>query len=163
MTESDEFFMQQALQLAQQAADAGEVPVGAVVVCDGQVVGEGWNQPITGCDPTAHAEIVALRQAATALGNYRLVDCDLFVTLEPCTMCAGAIIHSRVKRLIYGAREPKAGVVDSNLQLLQAQHSNHRLQVVSGLLADQSAALLTDFFQSRRAAKRELKNSLKEG
>lgn len=146
--------MQRALALAAIGAAAGEVPVGAVLVRDGQVVGEGYNQPISGCDPTAHAEIVALRAASSHCANYRLPDTTLYVTIEPCTMCVGALIHARVARLVFGATEPKAGALVSNLRLAEAQHWNHRLEVVSGVCADAAMELMQKFFRERRALAR---------
>ena len=142
--------MRRALELAAQAAKKGEVPVGAVLVRDGVCLGEGLNQPISGNDPTAHAEIVALRAAATAVGNYRLPDTTLYVTLEPCTMCIGALIHARVGRLVFAAREPRAGAVVSTLQLCGHPSYNHAVEWSEGLLADESSALLTAFFKARR-------------
>ncbi len=147
---ADEQWMQRALMLAAQAAANGEVPVGAVLVRDGQIVGEGFNQPIGSHDPTAHAEIVALRTAAANAGNYRLPDSTLYVTLEPCTMCIGAMIHARVARLVFAAREPRAGAVCSQLQLCEHHSYNHKMQWSEGLLAAESSALLTAFFKSRR-------------
>lgn len=147
--------MQRALTLAAAAESDNEVPVGALVVSgDGVIIGEGWNCPITSSDPTAHAEVVALRQAARAINNYRLVDCTLYVTLEPCTMCCGALIHSRIKRVVYGAKEPKAGAVHSHLQLLDLSHTNHKVDVVSGVCEEQCAYLLSAFFKRRREEKR---------
>lgn len=146
----DQVFMQRALELAAVAARAGEVPVGAVLVRDGVVVGEGYNQPISRCDPTAHAEIVALRAAAIGCGNYRLPGTTLYVTIEPCTMCVGALIHARVERVIFGAPEPKAGALVSNLHLAEAQHWNHQLAIVGGLCADVAAELMQRFFRERR-------------
>lgn len=142
--------MQEALALAAKAAEEGEVPVGAVVVKDGAVVGRGWNRPIAAHDPTAHAEIQALRDAATALGNYRLVDCDLYVTLEPCPMCAGAIMHGRIRRVLYGARDPKTGVCGSVIDLFAETRLNHHADVVGGLLETECGTLLKDFFARRR-------------
>jgi tRNA(adenine34) deaminase len=149
---TDQDFMEQAMHLAVQAADIGEVPVGALVVFDGQVIGQGFNQTISAHDPCAHAEIMALRQAAQAIGNYRLSGCDLYVTLEPCTMCVGAIIHARIKRLVYASTEPKAGAVVSQLQLFSLPHYNHIVQVESGIMADESSAMLSNFFKQRRLA-----------
>jgi tRNA(adenine34) deaminase len=146
----DQEFMTLAMNLAAQAAQAGEVPVGSLVVCDGQVVGQGYNQTISMNDPCGHAEIMALRQAAQAIGNHRLSGCDLYVTLEPCTMCVGAIIHSRIQRLVYAATEPKAGAVASQLQLLALPHYNHAVQVISGVMADESGTMLSNFFKQRR-------------
>ena len=150
-THNDEVFMRRALQLAHEAVLCNEVPVGAVVVRDGEVIGQGFNRPISGCDPTAHAEMVALRDAATRTGNYRLSGSTLYVTLEPCTMCAGALVHARVARVVYGTREPKAGVVVSHLGLLDAQHFNHRIQYEGGVLEQECAEIMRDFFKSRRA------------
>jgi tRNA(adenine34) deaminase len=146
----DELWMEEALRAAQRALDGGEVPVGAVVVCDGKIIGRGWNRNITNRDPTAHAEIVALREAAAAVGNHRLSDCDLFATIEPCAMCAGALVHARIKRLVYGADDPKAGAVRSVMQLLDYPQLNHRVEVHSGVLAGRCAELLQTFFKSRR-------------
>src|SRR6266403_4782063 len=122
---SDELFMEEALRAAQRAFEAGEVPVGAVVVCDGKIIGRGWNRNITDRDPTAHAEIIALREAGTAIGNHRLGDCELFATIEPCAMCAGAMVHARLKRLVYGADDPKAGAVQSVMRGLNHPQLNH--------------------------------------
>ena len=147
---NDEQWMRRALALAKQAAQHEEVPVGAVLVRDGEVLGEGWNQVITAADPTAHAEIVALRSAAARVDNYRLPGSTLFVTLEPCTMCAGAMVHARVERLVFAAREPRAGAICSNCKTLDAPFYNHRVQWQEGPLADESAALLQSFFKARR-------------
>ena len=136
--------------LAAQAAAVGEVPVGAVVVREGQVIGTGFNQVITTADPTAHAEVVALRMAARQLGNYRLPGSSLYVTIEPCSMCAGALVHARVGRLIYGAREPRQGAVVSTLGVLDNPALNHRVHFQEGLMAEQAGALLTQFFRARR-------------
>ena len=146
--------MRHALRLAQQAAEAGEVPVGAVVVYQGQIVGEGRNAPIASGDPTAHAEVQALRDAARRLGNYRLEGCTLYVTLEPCTMCSGAMLHARVGRLVYGAAEPKTGAAGSVLNVFGYPAINHQTQVLRGVLAEECAALLARFFQQRRQAHR---------
>ncbi|MFM7275870.1 MAG: tRNA adenosine(34) deaminase TadA [Gammaproteobacteria bacterium] len=148
--EQDDRWMQRALALAQQAAAAGEVPVGAVLVREGLLLGEGWNQPIGAHDPTAHAEIVALRAATQAGANYRLPGSTLYVTIEPCAMCAGALVHARVARLVFGAREPRAGAVASNLCLLDAPFLNHRVTWEEGVCAPESAALLQGFFRARR-------------
>lgn len=150
----DERWMRVALELAEQAAVLGEVPVGAVVVRDGEVIGRGWNQPISGQDPTAHAEIVALRDAARRVGNYRLVDADLYVTIEPCTMCAGAIVHARIRRVIFGASEPKAGALESRQQLLDAPWLNHRVRWRGGVLAQRCSDRISEFFRLRREQKR---------
>lgn len=145
-----EFLMEEALREAQRAAALGEVPVGAVVVHQGKVIARGCNRPITDSDPTAHAEIIALREAARALGNYRLSDCDLYVTIEPCAMCAGAITHARIRRLIYGADDPKAGAVKSVMQVLNHQQLNHQVEVTSGVLAGRALDLLQNFFREKR-------------
>ena len=142
--------MREALELARKAAAAGEVPVGAVVVSAGQVIGRGFNQPISGHDPTAHAEIVALRDAAQQMGNYRLGDCELYVTLEPCVMCSGAIMHARIARLVYGAPDPKTGACGSVVDLFAETRLNHHTQVTGGVLADDAAQLLQQFFAARR-------------
>lgn len=152
----DVFYMHLALHQAQQAYACGEVPVGAVLVCDDQVVGRGFNQPITRCDPTAHAEICALRAAAERLANYRLVDATLYVTVEPCTMCLGALMHARVGRVVFGTREPKAGRLCSH----PLQHDpcfNHRLTVIEGVCEAECKQLMQDFFAERRAQKKALK------
>lgn len=146
----DDVYMRMALDLAAQAAAAGEVPVGAVVVRDGEVLGQGWNRPISTCDATAHAEIVALREASRACGNYRLPGATLYVTIEPCTMCVGAMIHARVERVVFGAPEPKAGALVSQLNLTEANHWNHRLQVVGNVCAAEAAEIMRAFFQMRR-------------
>ena len=147
---SDELWMEEALRCAQRALDAGEVPVGAVVVCEGRIVGRGWNRNLADHDPTAHAEIVALREAGQNLGNHRLGDCELFATIEPCAMCAGAAIHARVRRLVYGADDPKAGAVRSILQVVNHPDLNHQVEVRSGVLAGRSAEILQEFFRNRR-------------
>jgi tRNA(adenine34) deaminase len=146
----DELWMEEALRAAQRALEAGEVPVGAVVVCGGKIVGRGWNRNITDCDPTAHAEIIALREAGTTVGNHRLGECDLFATIEPCAMCAGALIHARIKRLVYGADDPKAGAVQSVMQVVNHPKLNHRMQIRAGVLAGRCSELLQTFFKSRR-------------
>lgn len=147
---SDELWMEEALRAARRALEAGEVPVGAIVVCNGQIVGRGWNQNITGSDPTAHAEIVALREAGASAGNHRLAECDLFATIEPCPMCAGALVHARIKRLVYGAGDPKAGAVHSVMQVLNHPLLNHKMEVRGGVLAGRCAELLQTFFKNRR-------------
>ncbi len=147
---TDELWMQEALRCAQRALEAGEVPVGAVVVCDGKLVGRGWNQNISDSDPTAHAEIMALREAGANLGNHRLGGCDLFATIEPCAMCAGALVHARVRRLIYGADDPKAGAVHSVLQVLNHPGLNHKVELRGGVLAGKCSEILQDFFRTRR-------------
>jgi tRNA(adenine34) deaminase len=148
--DSDAVFMRRALQLAQRAGAMGEVPIGAVVVRQGEVIAEGWNQPIASSDPTAHAEIVALRAAASHARNYRLPDTTLYVTLEPCAMCAGAIVHARVARVVYGAPDPKAGAGGSVLNLLESRQLNHRAQVTRGVLAEECSRRLREFFEARR-------------
>ena len=145
-----ERFMHEALALARRAEALGEVPVGAVVVRDGLIVGRGYNAPISSADPTAHAEIRALREAAAALGNYRLTGCALYVTLEPCAMCAGAIMHARIARLVYGASDPKTGACGSVVNLFAEARLNHHTEVEGGLLAEHSGALLSGFFANRR-------------
>jgi tRNA(adenine34) deaminase len=151
MTLPDEDYMRLALDEARRAAAAGEVPVGAVIVsAEGDILARGANGPISACDPTAHAEIVALRAAAQAAGNYRLTGATLFVTLEPCTMCAGALVHARIARLVYGCEDPKVGAVAGPLRLLEQPSLNHRVDVTSGILAEECAALLQSFFAARR-------------
>ena len=160
---SDEEGMQLALRLAQQASDAGEVPVGAVVTLDGRVIGAGFNQPITALDPSAHAEMVAIRDAARNIGNYRLTGATLYVTVEPCTMCTGLLIHSRIARLVYGATEPKAGAIESAICLPQQPFYNHVMEIQGGVLAAECAQLMSDFFALRREARKKLKRSLTAG
>lgn len=150
----DIFWMQHALELANRAESEGEVPVGAIVVYNEQVIGEGWNRPIVDNDPTAHAEIMALRNAAKKINNYRLLDTILYVTLEPCIMCSGAIIHSRVKRVVYGATDPKAGAVESAFNILGTDCLNHQVNVERGILAKECGQVLTDFFRKRRNEKK---------
>ncbi len=147
-------YMQQALSQAHNAYILGEVPVGAVVVKDGAIIATGFNQPIGEHDPTAHAEIMALRAAATLLGNYRLPGCELYVTLEPCAMCAGAMMHARLARVVYGAPDPKTGVAGSVMNLFEQAQLNHQTQVLGGVLAEASARLLRQFFAERRAAQK---------
>lgn len=154
LQQTHEYFMRHAMELAQQGEALGEVPVGAVIVKDGEIIGEGFNQPITSHDPTAHAEVVALRDAASRIENYRLTDCTLYVTIEPCTMCAGSLIHARIKQLVFGANEPKSGVVGSNDNALLLPHFNHRIEVVSGVLAEECSAMMSNFFAARRAARK---------
>ena len=149
---ADEAFMRAALEQAQRAWDQGEVPVGAVVVKDGVVIARGYNQPIGKHDPTAHAEIVALRAAAEVLGNYRLPGCELYVTLEPCVMCSGAMMHARLARIVYGAPDPKTGACGSVVNLFEQEQLNHHAQTVGGVLAEDCAGLLKSFFAARRAA-----------
>ena len=147
---NDELWMEEALRSAQRALELGEVPVGAVVVCERKVIGQGWNRNIIDHDPSGHAEIMALREAGKNLSNHRLSECELFVTIEPCAMCAGALVHARIKRLIYGADDPKAGAVRSVLQVLNHPQLNHQMEVRSGVLAGRSGDLLQVFFRSRR-------------
>jgi tRNA(adenine34) deaminase len=147
---SDEAWMRRALDLAQQAAEQGEVPVGALLVIDGGVIGTGRNQPIAAHDPTAHAEIMALRSAAQRIGNYRLTGSTLYVTLEPCVMCAGAIIHARVARVVFGATDPKTGAAGSVFDTLLSPLHNHRVDVAGGVMAEQCGMLLKTFFLARR-------------
>lgn len=151
---NDEDFMRLALAQAQQAYALGEVPVGAVVVHHGQVIASGFNQPISSSDPSAHAEVVAIRQAAKALNNYRLLDCTLYVTVEPCTMCAGLLIHSRIARVVFGTSEPKAGAMGSALNLPAQPFYNHVLNVEGGVLAAQCSQLMSEFFAKRREQKK---------
>lgn len=148
---NDEYFMREALSLARSAECLGEVPVGALVVRDGEIVGRGFNSPIGASDPTAHAEIAALRDAARNLDNYRLPGCELFVTLEPCAMCAGAILHSRIARVVYGARDRKTGVHGSVVDLFAVERLNHHTEIVGGVLAEECGQLLSSFFAARRA------------
>ena len=147
---SDELWMEEALREAQRAQALGEVPIGVVVVSDDRVIGRGCNRPITENDPTAHAEILALREAGRALRNYRLENCDVFVTIEPCAMCAGAITHARIRRLIYGAEDPKAGGVTSVVGVLNHQGLNHQVEVTPGVLAGRSREMLQAFFREKR-------------
>ena len=153
---SDELWMNEALSCAREALQIGEVPVGAVVVCENKVIGRGFNRNILDRDPTAHAEIVALREAGAALGNHRLGGCDLFATIEPCAMCAGAMVHARLKRLVYGADDPKAGAVHSVLLVLNHPQLNHQMEVSQGVLAQRCADLLQSFFRQRREEKKQL-------
>jgi tRNA(adenine34) deaminase len=148
----DQDFMQLALEQAQQAWKLGEVPVGAVVVKDGEVIATGFNQPIAGHDPTAHAEIVALRAAAQKLGNYRLPGCELYVTLEPCVMCSGAMMHARLARVVYGAADPKTGACGSVVDMFAQEKLNHHTEVQGGVLAEEAGAMLKAFFSERRKA-----------
>lgn len=147
---SDSIFMARALELARAAQRAGEVPVGAVIVKDDAIVGEGWNRPISTHDPTAHAEIIALRAAAQTLGTYRLLDTTLYVTLEPCAMCAGAMVHARVKRLVYAATDPRAGAAGTIFNIVQHPSLNHRIECESGLMGEECGTMLRAFFQGRR-------------
>ena len=147
---SDELWMEEALRSARRALEAGEVPVGAVVVCAGRIVGRGWNCNLTDNDPTAHAEIVALREAGRNLGNHRLGDCELFATIEPCAMCAGAAVHARIRRLVYGADDPKAGAIHSILQVVNHPSLNHQMDIRGGVLAGRSAEMVQEFFRKLR-------------
>jgi len=142
--------MEEALRCAQRALEIGEVPVGAVVIHAGQIIGRGWNRVISSNDPSAHAEILALREAGMALGNYRLGGCDLFATIEPCSMCAGALVHARIERLIYGADDPKAGAVHSATRVVNHPALNHKVEVLGGVLAGRCSELLQHFFRDRR-------------
>jgi tRNA(adenine34) deaminase len=151
----DELWMEEALRAAQRALEAGEVPVGAIVVRAGKIVGRGWNRNLIDVDPAAHAEILALREAGARVGNHRLGDCELFVTIEPCAMCAGAMVHARLKRLIYGADDPKAGAVHSVLQVLNHPKLNHHMEVTPGVLAQRCADLLQSFFRKRREEQKQ--------
>ncbi len=146
----DELWMEEALRCAQRALETGEVPVGAIIVCAGQIVGCGWNRTIADSDPTAHAEVIALREAGATVGNHRLEESDLFVTIEPCAMCAGALVHARIRRLVYGADDPKAGAVVSVMRVLNHPQLNHTIEVRSGVLAGRSAEMLQSFFRNRR-------------
>jgi tRNA(Arg) A34 adenosine deaminase TadA len=151
LIEHDSRYMRRALELAQRAAEAGEVPVGAVLVADGAIAGEGYNLPISSCDPTAHAEIQALRSAARRAGNYRLPGSVLYVTLEPCVMCAGALMHARVARVVFGAPDPKTGACGSVVNLFAEPRLNHHTEVDGGLLAEECGALVRAFFNARRS------------
>ena len=150
MTYPDELWMEEALRCAQRALAAGEVPVGAVVVLAGRIIGRGWNRNLTDSDPSAHAEIVALREAGLAVGNHRLEGSQLFVTMEPCAMCAGALIHARIQRLVYGADDPKAGAVHSALTVLNHPRLNHQMEVTAGVLAGRCAEIVQTFFRAKR-------------
>jgi tRNA(adenine34) deaminase len=147
---NDEYWMHKALELARKAEQAGEVPVGAVLVKDNQLIAEGWNQPIISHDATSHAEIMAMRAAGKILNNYRLIDSTMYVTLEPCSMCVGAMIHARVSKVVYGADEPRTGALGGAFNLLDANQHNHVFEIESGVLAEESRRLLQGFFQSRR-------------
>ena len=150
MSERDAEFMRLALEGARAAEQAGEVPIGAVIIAGDEVIARGWNRTITDCDPTAHAEIVALREAARALGNYRLGDVTMYVTVEPCAMCAGAMVQARIARLVYGVDDPKGGAVRTCFEVLDNPKLNHRVEVTAGVRADECAALLQAFFSTRR-------------
>ncbi|MBL4632088.1 MAG: tRNA adenosine(34) deaminase TadA [Paraglaciecola sp.] len=157
-TEQDDYWMRYALGLADNAEQQGEIPVGAVLVKDNQIIGEGWNQSISLHDPSAHAEMIAIRQAGKNLENYRLIDSQLYVTLEPCTMCAGLLVHSRIQRLVFGAADFKTGAAGSFLDLLGDCRVNHNIQVTGGVLAQQCGDKLSAFFKQRREQKNRLKN-----
>lgn len=161
MVHDDSYWMEHALRLAERAAEHQEVPVGAVVVLDDEIVGEGCNAPIGSCDPTAHAEVLAIRDACQRVGNYRLPEATLYVSIEPCTMCAGAIVHTRLKRVVFGAREPKSGAVVSQNTLLEHGSMNTSVEVTEGVLAERSSALISSFFALRREKKKALKNKSK--
>ncbi|HHQ4706518.1 tRNA adenosine(34) deaminase TadA [Aeromonas veronii] len=161
-TEQDEQWMRHAMALAARAEGIGEIPVGAVLVLDGQVVGEGWNRSISEHDACAHAEVMAIRAAGKQLANYRLLDTTLYVTLEPCCMCAGALIHSRVKRVVYGARDLKTGAAGSVFEILQDPRHNHSVELTGGVLADACSAQLSAFFKRRRAEKKAAKLALQQ-
>ena len=150
LSNSDELWMEEALRCAQRAIEHDEIPVGAVVICDGRIVGRGWNSNIIDNDPSAHAEIVALREAGRNIGNHRLLGCELFATIEPCAMCAGVAIHARVKRLVYGADDEKAGAVRSVFQVVNHPRLNHQMVVRSGVLAGRAAEIVQEFFRNRR-------------
>ncbi len=148
---SDIEFMRRAIALAEQASAVGEVPVGALVVKDGEIIGEGYNQPITSCDPTGHAEIIAMRNASAEMQNYRLSGCDLYVTIEPCTMCVGAMIHARIGKIVFGAPEPRAGALESQLRLMDENHYNHSIEWRGGVLAEECGEIISNFFRRKRA------------
>jgi tRNA(adenine34) deaminase len=151
--ETHKYWMEKALELARKAESAGEVPVGAVLVKDEQLIAEGWNQPVSSHDATSHAEIMAMREAGIKLSNYRLIDTTMYVTLEPCSMCVGAMIHARVAKVVYGASEPRTGALGGAFNLLMSNEHNHNFDVVSGVLAEESRDMLQSFFQSRRKNK----------
>ena len=161
--QTDEYWMRYALELAKRAWEQGEVPVGAVLVQGDKVIGEGWNRPIGQHDPTAHAEIMALRQGGKVLENYRLLDTTLYVTLEPCVMCAGAMVHSRITRLVYGAKDEKTGAAGSLLDVIGHPGMNHQIQIDCGVLAEECAGMLSDFFRMRREQKRALRQAQRTG
>jgi len=162
MKQQDEYWMRLALDLARRAWEQGEVPVGAVLVQNDRVIGEGWNRPIGQHDPTAHAEIMALRQGGKILENYRLLDTTLYVTLEPCVMCAGAMVHSRISRLVYGAHDIKSGAAGSLLDVLGHPGMNHQVELQSGVLAEECAAMLSAFFRMRREQKKALRQAQRQ-
>ncbi|TDO95472.1 tRNA adenosine(34) deaminase TadA [Marinomonas balearica] len=158
---TDDEWMKEALALAEEAAQESEIPVGAIVVQNNQIIGRGFNRPISTCDPTAHAEIQAIRNACANVNNYRLPGATLYVTLEPCSMCAGAIVHARIAKVVYGATEPKSGVTESQGQFFEQAFLNHKVEVVGGVLASEASEQLTAFFQFRREQKKKLKRSVK--
>lgn len=161
--QNDEYWMRYALELAKRAWEQGEVPVGAVLVQGDKVIGEGWNRPIGQHDPTAHAEIMALRQGGKVLENYRLLDTTLYVTLEPCVMCAGAMVHGRITRLVYGAKDEKTGAAGSLLDVIGHPGMNHQIQIDCGVLAEECAGMLSDFFRMRREQKKALRQAQRTG
>lgn len=161
--EQDLFWMQYAYRLAEKAESQGEIPVGAVIVLGGRLIAEGWNQSIQSHDPTAHAEMIALKNAGQAIENYRLIDCTLYVTLEPCPMCASAMVHARVARVVYAAPDLKTGAAGSVFNLVANENLNHRLEIVSGVLQADCSTQLSGFFKSRRAYHKEIKRQLKAG
>jgi tRNA(adenine34) deaminase len=148
---SEEMLMRKAIELALKAKEQGEVPVGAVIVLDGEIIGEGWNQPISSNDPSAHAEIMALRDAGNNISNYRLPEATLYVTLEPCAMCAGAIVHARLAKLVYAVNDPKTGACGSVFNLLQTEELNHKVEIESGIMEEECRSLIQDFFREKRA------------
>ena len=163
MTDSlkdDNYWMQQAIELAKKAEAQGEIPVGAILVADGKAIAEGWNQSISRHDPTAHAEIMAIREAGKLIENYRLIDTTLYVTLEPCPMCVGAMIHARIARVVFGASDYKTGAIHSAMNLLEHESHNHKMEYEAGVCAETCSQQLSDFFKKRRAEKKALKNSL---
>ena len=162
MTDLDQQFMQQAIAQAELAEQHGEIPVGAVLVSNGEVIASGFNQSIMNHDPSAHAEMIAIRNAGAKLENYRMLDCTLYVTLEPCPMCAGLLVHSRIKRVVYGANDLKTGACKSVFNLTQSDKLNHQLEVTEGVLAQQCSTMLSAFFKRRRDEKKALKKQLKQ-
>ncbi|MCF2949985.1 tRNA adenosine(34) deaminase TadA [Paraglaciecola aquimarina] len=160
--QQDEKWMRHALSLANNAEQQGEIPVGAVLIKDGQIIGEGWNQSILQHDPSAHAEMMAIRQAGCVIENYRLIDTTLYVTLEPCPMCAGLLVHSRIRRLVFGASDYKSGAAGSVMNLLQDEKLNHQVEISSGVLAQECGDRLSAFFKRRRAEKKKLKQKKRE-
>ncbi|MEP4889914.1 MAG: tRNA adenosine(34) deaminase TadA [Aliiglaciecola sp.] len=159
----DEYWMDYALTLADNAWEIGEVPVGAVLVKDNKIVSQGWNQSISLNDPSAHAEMIAIREGGKSLNNYRMLDCTLYVTLEPCPMCAGLLVHSRIKRLVFGAKDYKTGFAGSLMNLLNDERLNHQIEVQGDVLAEQCASKISDFFKMRREQKKALKQIAKSG